>query len=153
MGIDYGFGKTNIDTETKIRYGIISVNSVLQAWADNSEPFYPCDSCELSEDEKEDGDACSFCEVSSWYIDDDEYFAETCFDNTEIMIMKSPYFTAGAYCSACAPGAVNLDQHENPKTADDIAYCFGHDFFEDGKAPYRVFSVLTGREVFPENEN
>lgn len=150
MGIDYGFGSTNIDPKTKIRYGIISMYDVMQAWCDSDEPYYPCDECDVYK--KQDDEECIDCEPSTWYIDDGEYKAELCFDGTEIMIMKSPYFTAGAYCSPCAPGAINLNQPENPKTktADDIAYCFGHDWFEDGKAPYRVFSVETGKEVLPD---
>lgn len=40
IGIDYGLGKTNVDTETGIRYGIIPQNDVLQAWADSSKPYY-----------------------------------------------------------------------------------------------------------------
>lgn len=43
-GIDYGMGRTNIDRETGIRFGVISQNEVLQAWADSSEADYgsPC---------------------------------------------------------------------------------------------------------------
>lgn len=39
-GIDYGMGQTNIDAETGIRYGCISMHSVSQAWADSSEADY-----------------------------------------------------------------------------------------------------------------
>lgn len=148
MGIDYGHGLTNIDPETQIRYGVISTLSVLDAWCDSSEPYYPCDDCEVSEEERESY-GCDGCEPLSCYIDDDEYIAESCFDDTEIMIMKSPYFTSGAFCSPCAPGAVNLNEPMHPKNGDGIAYCFGHDWFDGGKAPYRVFSVETGREVKP----
>jgi len=148
MGIDYGRGKTNIDPETKIRFGVISMYSVLQAWSEESEPFNDCDNCEVSEEERENF-GCYGCEPLSWYISDGEYIAETCFDGTEIMIIKSPYFTSGAFCSPCAPGAINLDSPRHPKNGDDIAYCFGHDWFENGKAPYRVFSVETGKEVLP----
>ena len=148
MAIDYGNGLTNIDPKTKIRYGIISLDSVLQAWCDSSEPFYPCEECE------EDQETCEGdCEPSSWYIDDGEYQADTCFDGTEIMITKSPYFTGGNYCSPCAPGAVDLNAAGDWKCdighCDDIAYCFGHDWFEDERAPYRVFLVETGKEVLP----
>ena len=148
MAIDYGRGLTNIDPKTKIRYGIISINAVMQAWCDSSEPYYPCDDCHEGGAKREDCE--EDCGPSSWYIDDGEYQADTCFDGTEIMITKSPYFTPGIFCSPCAPGAINLDEacHERHiGHCDDIAYCFGHDWFEDGKAPYRVFSVETGKEV------
>jgi hypothetical protein len=36
-GIDYGNGMTNKDRDTGIRYGVISQNDVLQAWADSSD--------------------------------------------------------------------------------------------------------------------
>ena len=32
------------------------------------------------------------------------------------------------------------------------AFCFGHDWFEEGKAPYPVFSVATGKRVRPEKK-
>lgn len=142
MGIDYGHSKTNIDLENGIRYGIISLNSeVLQSWCDESEPFYPCGDCAVEEGSED----CEMeCEPSSYYYEEDGYFAESCFDGTEIMIMKSPFYTYGAFCSPCAPGAINIDVPGD----DDKAYCFGHDWFEDGKAPYRVYSVETGKEVF-----
>jgi hypothetical protein len=38
-GIDYGLAKPT-STKKLIRYGCISQNSVLQAWADSSEPVY-----------------------------------------------------------------------------------------------------------------
>lgn len=143
MGIDYGMGQSNIDPETQIRYGVISVNSVLQAWCDTSEPNYPCDDCETPEDERDD---CE-CDATSWYIDDGEYQAETCFDGMEIMIVKAPYFMKGNYCSPCAPGAVSIDAGDGD---DNKAYCLGHDWFEEGKAPYTVYSVATGKVVDPE---
>jgi len=149
MGIDYGNGKTNIDPETKIRYGVISQNSVLQAWCDSSEAQYPCSDCEHDED----GDCGCYdlyCEPSGFIYEEDGYIAESCFDNMEIMILKSPFFTAGNFCSPCVPGGIDLDSPAHPSEADDIAYCFGHDWFEGNKAPYRVFSVETGKEVLPD---
>lgn len=45
IGIDYGLGTTNIDLETGIRYGVISQNEVLQAWADDAEADYGDPTC------------------------------------------------------------------------------------------------------------
>lgn len=45
VGIDYGHGLSNIDHETGIRFGIISQNDILQAWADLSEPDYGPPTC------------------------------------------------------------------------------------------------------------
>jgi len=44
-GIDYGMGRTNIDGESGIRYGVIPQNDVLEVWADESEPNYGPPSC------------------------------------------------------------------------------------------------------------
>ena len=132
MGIDYGLGITNIDLKTGIRYGVISIHDV-EFFHDESEPYYPeceCDECE--------------CEPLSWYIDNDEYSMETCMDNCEIMIYKSPYYTTGGFCSPCLPGAVDL----NAFNAGDVrGYCLGHEWYPGEKAPYTVYSVETGKEV------
>ena len=40
-GIDYGNRKTNIDLETGIRFGVIPMHEVTQAWCDDAEPVYP----------------------------------------------------------------------------------------------------------------
>jgi len=33
------------------------------------------------------------------------------------------------------------------RATPNACYCFGHDWFEDGKAPYPVYSVETGELV------
>jgi hypothetical protein len=48
-GIDYGMGKTNLDPKTGIRFGVIPVNALGQAWHDESEADYgkpTCPECE-----------------------------------------------------------------------------------------------------------
>jgi hypothetical protein len=191
-GIDYGRGISNIDHEKNIRYGVISQNEVLQAWADSSEPnyVYYCPECER-EIGQEVPETCPDCghefddgdfdmlEPVSWYVDDGEYTAE-CGDDGDIFITKSLYFTYAQFCSPCAPGAVYLmnpfkpvgEVKEQLKTVSEIApnaygeaykshaenagyakgYCFSHDWFEDGKAPYPVFSVETGELVLPDEK-
>ena len=44
-GIDYGLGQTNIDKDTGIRYGVIPVHDVTQAWCDSSEGYYGDPTC------------------------------------------------------------------------------------------------------------
>ncbi|GAG25044.1 unnamed protein product, partial [marine sediment metagenome] len=124
VGIDYGLGQTNIDHETGIRYGVISINSgVLQAWSDASQPHYGCVNCEhcLMEHDTEDiPDTCEcgmdlqnlmeFAEPLSYAYVEDGYQAEAGEDG-DIFVMKSPFFTYAQFCSPCAPGAVHL---ENP---------------------------------------
>jgi hypothetical protein len=80
----------------------------------------------------------------SMSYDKDGYKIESAFDNTELFVTKSPFYTFTQFCSPCAPGAGNLDNY-----CEDGArtYCLGHDWFEDGKAPYPVYSVATGELV------
>ena len=117
------------------------MHDVLQTWCDSSEAFYPCHDCEFEQGD----DDCSMaeCEPSSWFYNEYGYMAELCFYGAEIMIMKSPFYAYGSFCSPCVPGAIDF----NSPGDDGKAYCFGHDWFEGGKAPYRVFSVATGKEV------
>jgi hypothetical protein len=69
-----------------------------------------------------------------------------CGEDGDIFIVASPYYAHAAFCSPCAPGACYLlNEHGDGAKA----YCLGHDWFDDGGAPYRVFSVATGEEVMP----
>lgn len=170
-GIDYGNGQTNIDLETGIRFGIISQNSVLQAWADDSEPVYNCEDCQYEEDAdirdfseevddsfddemiekardeyyEEKEQARSFCEPICYKYEDQEYKCFSCFDNTEIAIEKSPYYTRGRLCSPCFPGGVNLNDMDEQ---GEMGYCFNHDWFDEGVAPYPVYRVSDHKEIF-----
>jgi len=164
MGIDYGRGLTNVSdiqiagSVEKIRFGVISQNELLQAWCDESEPFYGsphCPEClaELDRDICDDhececgyvikwvGEECYGDEPLSHYVDNAEYSAES--DSYgDIFITKSPYYTVCGYCSPCAPGAgYNTDSGE-----DCAAFCFGPDWF-DGPVPHDIYEVGTGRLV------
>ena len=158
-GIDYGLGRSNVDCETGIRYGVISQNSVLQAWADSSEAEYgepTCPKCgNPTKEENGEEYYCSPCESAyeSYEVYSDEalgysyegegYKLTDCLDS-DIFVLKSPFYTFAQFCSPCVPGAGNLDTpcENGPKT-----YALGHDWFEDQKAPYPVYSVETNEEV------
>ena len=159
-GIDYGMGLSNIDNDTGIRYGVISMHEVSDAWCEESEEgmVYACPYCgEEIEDIDTDLDeqTCSHCGKSdsteNWYADsgsftfeDGNYIAKQFADDTDIFITKSPYYTLCNFCSPCAPGAgYIMEQNKNGVKA----YCFGHDWFDDGKAPYKVFDVKTDKEA------
>ena len=135
IGIDYGLGRSNVDTATGIRFGVISQNEVLQAWADSSEPYYG------ETDDDEEIDDCA--EPISYTYEEDGYVAE-CGDDGDIFLTRSPYYTKCAFCSPCAPGAGYLMDH---REGGIRAYCFGHDWFEGEAAPYPVYSVKTGKLV------
>lgn len=177
-GIDYGMGRTNIDRETGIRYGVISQGSVLQAWCDSAEADYgepTCPKCgdraieayKVNNDDAEtwpnlyshgcEDYACESCEVYldssdafgeeplGWSYEADGYSLSDCLDS-DIIICKAPFYTLAAFCSPCVPGACSIESEGDVK-----AYCLGHDWFEDGKAPYPVYSVVTGELVNPAN--
>ena len=211
QGIDYGMGKSNIDSETGIRFGVIHHGEVGAAWYESSEADYGppiCPKCggeldltrEYKIDENpildKDGEEvtddyyCSACDIGidgynpdiymdeplSHYVVNDQYTAIQGYGDADIFVEKAPYFTYAQFCSPCAPGAGHLmgpfvNEWENSGTgqsgvmaAEDYpqdykykaecagfpkVYCFGHDWYENGKAPYPVFSVETGEIVKP----
>lgn len=142
VGIDYGSLQcTNRDLITGIHYGVISQHSVLQAWCDSAEPIYP--EPELDEDGEPIED--DFGEAIGWEFSGEGYELTDCLDS-DIFVLKSPYYTFAQFCSPCVPGAGNLD-HPMPEGVK--TYCLGHDWFDDGKAPYPVYDVVTNRLVEP----
>jgi hypothetical protein len=96
---------------------------------------------DLCEQYQEDND--------SYRYEKDGYIIETCLDN-DFTIIKSPYFTFAQFCSPCVPGACNLDSPLDhiPDDGSNGCYCLGHEWFEGGKAPYKVFN-MGGAEIFP----
>jgi hypothetical protein len=141
MGIDYGMGMTNIDKSNGIRYGVISQNEVLQAWADSSEPWYGEES-EWPKDEDGEPYLDDMAEPLSFTYEEEGYMAE-CGEDGDIFITKSPFYTFCSFCSPCAPGAGYLMSKDDGVRA----YCFGHDWFEGDKAPYEVYRVSDDRLV------
>jgi hypothetical protein len=100
---------------------------------------YACTSCEHTLDSADVFGEEPF----GWYYDADGYHLVDCLD-TNIFVLKSPYYTHAMFCSPCVPGAGDLD---NPIEGGVKTYCLGHDWFESGKAPYPVYSVATGELV------
>jgi len=171
IGIDYGAGRTNIDSESGIRFGVISQHTVGQSWYDDSEPDYGAPSCpkcggaavEYDSEQHHDFEqmrgcrdyACVACvetfdsdeafpqEALGYSYDGEGYKLVNCLDS-DIMILKSPYYTFAQFCSPCVPGAGNLDSAmpDGVKT-----YCLGHEWFESTAAPYPVYRVADDQEV------
>lgn len=168
-GIDYGMGKANVDPATGIRYGVISQHSVSDAWNDCAEPEYGDPSCpdcggEVTDQFPDDstGDYyCAQCDSGywsdvafpedpiGWRYEGDDYFLVDCL-GTDVMVLKSPFYTRARFCSPCVPGAGNLD---SPDVLGVRTYCLGHDWFESGEAPYPVWSVATDERVWPSKED
>ncbi len=86
-------------------------------------------------------------EPIGYTYDGDGYKMCDCLDS-DVMVLQSPYYTFAPFCSPCVPGAGNLDGAEHEQHGVKT-YALGHDWFEDGKAPYPVFSVVTGEQVQP----
>jgi predicted RNA-binding Zn-ribbon protein involved in translation (DUF1610 family) len=159
-GIDYGMNQINKDHDTGIRYGVIFVYNVGQVWYDTSEAYYDPIECSNCGTEILIENECPNCgvdltekweclEPSSFYIDDEEYKIEQTVDDSDIFIIKSPYFTYAQFCSPCAPGAIYITNTLLEKDLNNRGYCLGHDWFEDGQAPYPVYDVKTGKRVYP----
>jgi hypothetical protein len=179
-GIDYGLGQSNVDKATGVHYGVISQHSIMPESldymdrdygeptcpecgnpvidsTDDSIPFegneyethgcneYACIPCESFWDSSD-----VFSEESLGFsYDQDGYKLCNCLDS-DVFVILSPYYTFAKFCSPCIPGAGDLNNY----TPDGIkTYCLGHDFFEDNRAPYPVYSVETGLPVFLESEN
>ena len=176
--IDYGMGQTNIGPENGIRYGVISARSILQAWSDSAEASYGEATCPKCGNPAEDIDkapegygdlegwedngndyCCLNCrytfeseeafgdEPIGWVYIQDGYEAGQNHDDSDVWVTQSPYYTRAQFCSPCAPGACHLD---HPTPEGEKAYCFGHDWFEGGVAPYPVYRVKDDTLVVPE---
>jgi len=166
-GIDYGLGHTNINQKTGIRYGVIAHSNVGAAWYEDAEADYgdpTCPNCTNGvtppdEDSTFTSDyVCKICnhevysdeaygdEPRSWAYNKEGIEATQSGNDTDIFVLNSPFYTICQLCSPCAPGAGYL---MNPMANGYKAYCFPHDWFEDGKAPYPVYRVDTNEEVLP----
>ncbi len=75
----------------------------------------------------------------------DGYKITDCLDN-DLFVLGSPYYTYAQFCSPCVPGAGNLDSPTEPETGAKC-YALGHDWFDGGKAPYRMWTVADDLEV------
>lgn len=173
-GIDYGMGRTNINRETGIRYGVISCNSVMgEALADFEGDYgeASCPKCGNAATEfgAFEGDATEFdtghgcadyvCESCEYVFDSQDAFGDeplgftyeqdgySCTMGTDgfgVFVLEAPFYTLARFCSPCAPGAGDLD---SPDDDGVKTYCLGADWFDDGKAPYPVYSVATGELI------
>jgi len=178
MGIDYGLGKTNVDTETGIRFGVVPTND-LAGWAretlmnDGDDVDFDAHKKQLKSElesaiqrvlkeygyhRQNDADALAEAIVDDfewdgyegtgdctrYHYEKDGYKLETCSDG-DMFVLKSPFYTNAPFCSPCAPGAEYL--RDRGEEGDCKAYCMGHDWFENGVAPYPVYDVTTGELV------
>lgn len=162
--IDYSMGScVNRDPKTGIRFGVIPAVELGSNWYEDSEAVYVyyCPKCGKYLRKGSDARRCPACRYN---INQDRDFDGTepegykyvregykAFqtDPTDIFVEKSPYFTYAQFCSPCAPGACYLINYLDEPSLNNKAYCFGHDWFESGKAPYKVYDMKTGKVVEP----
>ena len=132
-GIDYGMGNTNVDKNNGIRYGVISQHSIMsEALADIDSVYAEC----------ECGEYCE-CEPIGLEYNGEGYQIIDCLDS-DLMIIKSDYYTFAAFCSPCVPGAGNLDE-----SCDDgiKTYCLDSSWFDNNIAPYPIYKVSDNSRV------
>lgn len=106
------------------------------------------------------------CEDPDWLYEHDGYKATNCL-NFDVMLLASKFFTFAQFCSPCVPGAGNLDhpftgkavphgyykgwaeqfQFEAEQNGFAKCFCWSHDWFEGGRAPYAVFEVGTNKFI------
>jgi hypothetical protein len=173
-GIDYSLGRSNYDPKTGIHFGIIGTSHLNEWYFDDFEADYGAPCCpkcgneatssedapeEITESDWFDGKqdfCCENCEWTFGYDDmgeqeahsfscaDKDYSLYQSAESSEIWVLASPYYTHAQFCSPCAPGAGNLNNscESGPKT-----YALGHEYFEDGQAPYPVYLVADGSLV------
>jgi len=125
---------TNFGKES-IHCGVVNIDKIAQAWIDNSEPVF----LEIKEGGEFEGNS-----VIAFIYDKEGYDISQWVDDHDIFIFKSPYFTYCEECSSCIPNAGDIMKPGHLK-----AYCLGHDWFDEGIAPYKVYDVETGQEVNP----
>lgn len=106
---------------------------------------YACEHCEHTLDSSDGYGG----EPNGWAVDDGEYSASDCLDS-DIIVTHSLYYTFAPFCSPCVPGAGNLDSAGPESDGGVKTYCFNHDWFEDGRAPYPVYRVSDDSEVQPD---
>jgi hypothetical protein len=169
-GIDYGLGFSNVDTETGIRYGIISQNAVTPESLDDIyisgedvgfqrmreqakdelaaaiesaiENYGKLDAEEAAEDLLDNIEWHDCDESGPYEYSGEGYHLRTTSDN-ELWVLKSRFYTHAQFCSPCAPGAGHLG---NPCPTGPKTYCLGPDWFEDGKVPYPIYEVESLKE-------
>jgi len=172
-GIDYGMGRTNIDHDTGIRYGVIPARAVGQAWYEASEAQYgepACPECgsdvvEYDDDLHSDYDlstiddfVCEHCKVG--------YEADQCYpeevqaftyesDGYEATQEAGSYATSDdifimkspyfTYAAFCSPCAPGTGYLLDAMDEDMgiKAYCFGHEWFWDTEAKRAPYNVYS----------
>jgi hypothetical protein len=136
-GINYGDSTSNTDTNTGIRYGIISQNSLMPEALDDFQPDYgkpseaECPECGNTWFVKGldygDGVECPECDESfeleledsaepNGHTYESDGYACNIDSHGDVWVFRSPFYTYAQFCSPCAPGAGHLNNTFEPAT-------------------------------------
>lgn len=145
VGIDYSLGKANYDKETGIHYGVISQHAINQDCLMDFEDIYPNSDLFDLDIFPDDFDYEDDLQSIGMTYNKDGYAIEDCLDS-DLIILKSPYYTYCQFCSPCVPGAGNLES-ECPNGVK--TYCLGLDWYDDyNPMPYKhIWEVATGKQI------
>jgi len=127
-GLDYSLGRSNVNKETGIHYGVISQNSVMPealddimtygedlAWEEALAEAIAEAKATAAEGEEIDEDSISESLSEGWesslgnYLYESEGYKLTGCLDSDLFVMASRFFTYAQFCSPCVPGAGNLD--------------------------------------------
>lgn len=177
-GIDYGHGQANIDPANGIRYGVISQNTVSQAWAECSEGYYGeanCPKCGQPAKSYDDETGCEYgiansdigkchdyqCDDCRWVFESQEAFSDEALSYTyeqEGYVMCSCLLNDimivrspyYTFARFCSPCVPGAGNLDDWDEDNGVmTYCLNHDWFPEGKAPYPVFRVADDKVVEP----
>lgn len=171
------YGITNMNPETGIHFGAISLNSLSGDSVGEAESIYPeeveidCEneSCRTSFNvplsSSGESVTCPQCrhtwELSPYEFDciepigldltanDSDYTTEYSESLNCFFVTKSPFYTFARACSPCAPNAGDLD---SPCDSGNglKTYCLGYDFFDEySPCPYVCYMVKDESRVDP----
>ena len=106
---------------------------------------YYCESCKYVFDNSE----AYPDEAIGQYLDSAEYQLSSVLDS-DLMVLKSPYYTYACYCSPCVPGAGDLDS-PLPKEEGIKVYCLDKTWFDNEHCQYSYWRVSDNTLVYDLN--
>ncbi len=155
-GEDLGFKAAEEELKTELRHAL---EDYFSDWADSKRLTNAVENAFDALDGWADGIDTS----GPWQWEKEGYSVRLAEDG-DVWVFKSPFYTYAQFCSPCAPGACHLGNPLDVKVQAGIAsilnagegetfvnsnqcYCLDRSWFDDEKAPYRMWRVDTNEEV------
>ena len=159
---------SDIDPETGIRFGMINANLVGK-WYEKCDADYgeaTCPKCEGKVEDIDEAPEDPWLSNDGWEVCGSDYCCFECKYTFEVDVafpdVADFYFYDDGELRACHPhDDQSISMSKSPywtwvRTVEDRAdwhrvktYCFGHEWFEGGIAPYLMYSVEDGSIVQP----